>query len=263
MEIIGFILTLFIGLLIGLLGGGGSILTVPILVYLLAIPATLSTTYSLALVSISSILAAAPHLMRRELSFKKILLLGVPSVLSLYWIRAYALPAIPKYFVLFGISIEKNMAMMVFFSMLMLLAGAYMIRPKKNESSCVDCPYSKLGLMIAGLFEGAITGLVGAGGGFIIVPILMVFGKMNPKQAVVNSLFLIGVKSMIGFLVSHNLMELDLVLLGKLLLIVLIGMYFGRKLHQKIEAQRLKTIFGYFVLGMGFFILLKEWMAIN
>lgn len=91
----------------------------------------------------------------------------------------------------------------------------------------------------------------------------MVFGKMNPKQAVVNSLFLIGVKSLIGFLVSHNLMELDLVLLGKLLLIVLLGMYFGRKLHQKIEAQRLKTIFGYFVLGMGFFILLKEWMAIN
>lgn len=258
MEIIGLILTIFIGLLVGLFGGGGSILTVPVLVYLFAIPATLSTTYSLALVSITSLIAATPHVLQKKLSFKKILQFGIPSMLSLYAVRAYILPSIPATFTLLGFEIEKNLFMMLFFSVLMLTSGFFMIKQKKNNPDCFDCPYNHFVLMIAGLFEGIITGIVGAGGGFIIVPVLMIFGKLSLKQAVANSLFIIGVKSFIGFLGSHDIVELDFYFLAKILVIALVGMYFGIRLNKKLDAKQLKPIFGYFVMIMGFIILIKE-----
>jgi uncharacterized protein len=258
MEIFGFVLTIFIGLLVGLFGGGGSILTVPVLVYLFAVPATLSTTYSLALVSITSLIAAIPHVLQKKLSFKKILQFGIPSLVSLYTVRSYILPSIPPTFNLFGLEIEKNLFMMLFFSILMLTSGFFMIRQKKNNPVCIDCPYNYFVLMITGLFEGFITGIVGAGGGFIIVPALMVFGRLSLKQAVANSLFIIGVKSLIGFLSSHDITELNLYFLAKILFLALIGMYFGVKLYRKSDAKQLKSIFGYFIIIMGFIILVRE-----
>ncbi|UYW02463.1 sulfite exporter TauE/SafE family protein [Flavobacterium agricola] len=258
MEILGFILTILIGLLVGLFGGGGSILTVPVLVYLFAIPATLSTTYSLALVSITSLVAATPHIIQKSLSFKKILQFGIPSMLALYTVRSYILPAIPQTFMIFGYEIEKNVFMLLFFSILMLISGFFMIKQKKNNPDCFDCPYNHYILMIAGLIEGLITGVVGAGGGFIIVPILMIFGKLSTKQAVANSLFIIGVKSLIGFLGSHDISMLDFLFLTKILVIALVGMYFGIQLNKKLDAKQLKPIFGYFVMVMGLVILIKE-----
>lgn len=112
--------------------------------------------------------------------------------------------------------------------------------------------------MFAGLFEGIITGIVGAGGGFIIVPVLMIFGKLSLKKAVVNSLFIIGVKSFIGFLGSHDIAALDFYFLAKIVAIALVGMYFGLKLNKKLDAKQLKPIFGYFIITMGFVILIKE-----
>lgn len=258
MEIIGLVLTIVIGLLVGLFGGGGIILTVPVLVYLFAIPATLSTTYSLALVSITSLIAAAPHVFKNTLSFKKILQFGIPSMFALYTVRAYVLPAIPLTFNLFGFAIEKNLFMMLFFSVLMLASGFFMIKQKKNNPDCIDCPYNHFVLMFAGLFEGIITGIVGAGGGFIIVPVLMIFGKLSLKKAVANSLFIIGVKSFIGFLGSHDIAALDFYFLTKIVAIALVGMYFGLKLNKKLDAKQLKPIFGYFIITMGFVILIKE-----
>lgn len=258
MEILGYILTILIGLLIGLFGGGGSILTVPVLVYLFAIPATLSTTYSLAIVGITSLIATSPNVIKNDLSYKRILQFGIPSVISLYLVRAFLLPSLPTEFLLFGFSIHKNIAMMVFFSILMLVSGVYMIRQKRNEPDCIDCPYKSLVLILAGLVEGFITGIVGAGGGFIIVPVLMIFGKLNMKQAVANSLFIIGVKSIIGFLASADIHELDFIFLAKIFAIALVGMFFGMRLNKKLDAKQLKPIFGYFVVAMGIFIFVKE-----
>jgi len=258
MEILGYILTILIGLLIGLFGGGGSILTVPVLVYLFAIPATLSTTYSLVIVGITSLIATSPNVIKNDLSYKRILQFGIPSVISLYLVRAFLLPSLPTEFLLFGFSIHKNIAMMVFFSILMLVSGVYMIRQKRNEPDCIDCPYKSLVLILAGLVEGFITGIVGAGGGFIIVPVLMIFGKLNMKQAVANSLFIIGVKSIIGFLASADIHELDFIFLAKIFAIALVGMFFGMRLNKKLDAKQLKPIFGYFVVAMGIFIFVKE-----
>lgn len=258
MEILGFFLMIVIGLLVGLFGGGGSILTVPVLVYLFAIPTTLSTTYSLALVSITSLIAAIPHILQKKLFFKKIIQFGVPSMLALYTIRAFVLPSIPTTFQLLGFSIEKNVFMMVFFSILMLTSGFFMIKQKKNNPDCIDCPYNHIALIVAGFLEGTITGFVGAGGGFIIVPILMILGKLSLKQAVANSLFIIGVKSFIGFIGSSDIASLDFIFLIKMLAIALGGMVLGLKLNKKLDSKTLKPIFGYFVMIMGTFILLKE-----
>lgn len=258
METIGYLLTVVIGILIGLFGGGGSILTVPVLVYLFLIPTTLSTTYSLALVSISSLIAATPHIINKQLSFNRIIQFGVPSLLSLYTVRAFVLPSIPNEFHLFGFNIQKDVFMIVFFSIIMLIAGFFMIRNTKQGTQEVDGDHNPKTLIIAGLLEGAITGIVGAGGGFIIVPVLMFFGKLSMKQAVANSLFIIGVKSLIGFMGSHDMLELDFKFLLLLLTIALVGMTIGMRLNKKMDSKKLKPIFGYFVIGMGVFILIKE-----
>ena len=258
MEFIGFILTIIIGLLIGLFGGGGSILTVPVLVYIFFIPASVSTTYSLALVSITSLLASFPHVLKKRLSFKKIVQFGLPSMLALYSVRSFVLPSIPSTFSVFGFLIEKDFFMMLFFAILMLISGVFMIKQKRNNPDCIDCVYNKYILILAGFSEGFITGMVGAGGGFIIVPILIIFGKLSIKQAIANSLFIIGVKSFIGFLGSQDLGLLDHSLLFKLIILALVGMFLGVQLSKKIESVKLKPIFGFFVVIMGIVILVKE-----
>jgi len=258
METAGFALTVVIGLLVGLFGGGGSILTVPVLVYLFAVPAAGATTYSLALVSITSLVAAVPSVRQKKIAYQKTLQFGIPSLIALYTVRAYVLPAIPLHFDLWGCSMEKNTFTMLFFSALMLASGIFMIRKKKNNTECPDCRYNPFVLMGAGLLEGLITGIVGAGGGFIIVPVLMVFGKLSLKQAVANSLVIIGVKSFIGFLGSPDLSGLDLFFLAKIVLIASVGMYLGIKLNKKLDSQQLKPVFGYFIILMGVAVLLKE-----
>lgn len=258
MEIFGYLLTTVIGLLIGLFGGGGSILTVPVLVYLFVIPTSLATTYSLAIVSFTSLIAVIPSLLKKQLSIKRTMQFGLPSLIALYAIRAFLLPAIPNHFFLFGYEISKNTSLLIFFSVLMLVAGSFMIRQRNNEPDCIDCPYNSLVLVFAGFAEGTITGIVGAGGGFIIVPILMIFGKLGMKQAVANSLLIIGVKSFIGFIASSDLPLLDFKFLMLLIAIAILGMYLGMQLNKRLNAKQLKPIFGYFVIIMGIFILFKE-----
>lgn len=258
MEILGYILTVVIGILVGLFGGGGSILTVPVLVYLFAVPTSLSTTYSLALVSITSLIAAIPHVFNKQISFKRAFQFGFPSLIALYSIRAFVLPAIPSQFILFGFSLNKNVFMLIFFAVLMLVSGIFMIKQKRKDPVCIDCPYNSMVLIFAGLAEGIITGIVGAGGGFIIVPVLMIIGKLNMKQAVANSLLIIGVKSLIGFLGSKDVIFLDFDFLSILLGIAILGMVLGLQLNKRLDVKQLKPIFGYFVLGMGIFILIKD-----
>lgn len=258
MEIIGYLLTIVIGVLVGLFGGGGSILTVPVLVYLFAVPTSLATTYSLALVSITSLIASAPYVVKKQISFQRAVQFGVPSLIALYTVRAFILPSIPEQFTVFGILVEKNVFMLIFFSILMLVSGFYMIKQRSKEPDCIDCPYNSLVLIFAGLTEGVITGIVGAGGGFIIVPVLMIFGKLNMKQAVANSLFIIGIKSFIGFLGSQDISDLNFNFLALLLAIAIVGMLLGLRLNKRLNAKQLKPIFGCFVIAMGLFILIKE-----
>lgn len=260
MEIIGYLSAIGIGLLIGLLGGGGSILTVPVLVYLFAVSPIMATTYSLFIVGVTSTIATVPNILNKTIAIKKALYFGVPSLIAVYATRAFIVPAMPKEVSIFGfISMSKDSFFMLFFALLMLASAYNMLRKKKvTEEECYNCPFSIAVMMFVGATEGFITGLVGAGGGFIIIPALVLIAKTPMKQAISTSLLIIGIKSIIGFVGTPNLHELDLTLLLTLTAIALVGMYFGIKINKKIDSNKLKPIFGGFVLIMGFFILIKE-----
>lgn len=258
MLITGFILTILIGILIGLFGGGGSILTVPVLVYLFAVPAGLATTYSLALVGLTSLFAVAPAVWQKRMAWPKVIAFGLPSMLAMLTVRAYIIPLIPAYINVFGHLLYKDTLTMLAFSVLMLVAGFYMLRQNKATAAMPSKSPSLKVLSAAGIAEGAITGLVGAGGGFIIVPMLLIFGQLPLKQAILNSLLIIGIKSTLGFLASHNLGNISPLLLTQLLAIAFVGMFIGTQLSKRLATKQLKPIFGAFVILMGLLVLLKE-----
>lgn len=201
-EILGFIGALLIGLVLGLIGGGGSILTVPILVYALTLNPVLATAYSLFVVGATSLVGAIKNMMKGMVDFKTAIIFAIPAFIAVYLTRAYLIPAIPdELFTVSGIVITKNLAIMLFFAVIMLLASISMIRNNRKESdedSAINYNYPLI--IVEGLVVGTITGIVGAGGGFLIIPALVLLAKLPMKKAVATSLFIIAIKSLIGFL---------------------------------------------------------------
>jgi uncharacterized protein len=202
MEIIGFVASVVMGLSLGLIGGGGSILTVPILVYLFGVNPVLSTSYSLFVVGLTSLIGSYSHFKKGNLDMKTALIFGVPSIVSVYAVRKFVVPIIPDpVFSIGDMVITKSIFVLMVFAMLMVMAALSMIRKSKRE--VLDCnekiSYNFPLILAEGILVGAITGLVGAGGGFLIIPALVLFGGLCMKKAVGTSLLIIALKSLIGF----------------------------------------------------------------
>jgi uncharacterized protein len=261
MELIGFSASVIMGLSLGLIGGGGSILTVPILVYLFGVDPVASTAYSLFVVGLTSLVGSASHFRKGNVHLKTALIFGVPSILSVYSVRKFLVPAIPDNILTIGdLVVTKSLFVMVLFAVLMLLASISMIRkPKKSEKAEGEAHYNYPVIFAEGLLVGGITGLVGAGGGFLIIPALVLMAGLPMKKAVGTSLLIIGMKSLIGF--TGDLSG-DLVIDYKFMMIfsafALVGIFAGSYLTKFIPNEKLKPVFGYFVLIMGFYILGKE-----
>ena len=209
--ITGFAAAIFIGISLGLIGGGGSILTVPVLVYILGVNPVLATAYSL-----------------------------------------------------FVVGITKNIGIMVFFALIMLAASYSMITTKKCEDCEEDGPVAFNFPMIAleGSVVGLITGIVGAGGGFLIIPALVLLAKLPMKMAVGTSLLIIAAKSLIGFLGDLSTQTIDWQMLLIFTALSIVGIFIGSALSKKINERVLKTGFGWFVLLMGIYIITKELLAV-
>lgn len=261
MEILGYIAAIAIGITLGLIGGGGSILTVPILVYLFRINPELATSYSLFIVGITASIGSIKQYLLQLLKLKEAIYFAVPSVLSLLLVRKLVLPSIPdNLWPLGDLMITKNMFIMLIFAVLMLLASRAMIygQPKTNKK---EPNYFKLGGI--GLGVGLVTGFLGAGGGFLIIPALLFFAGIPIKQAVGTSLFIIALNSLIGFtgdIISG--VKLDYPFLLSITGIAVIGMFIGMAISKKIDGAKLKPAFGWFVLAMGIFIVVKEiWLS--
>lgn len=258
MEIIGYILAVFVGISLGLIGGGGSILTVPILVYLFSVKPELATTYSLFIVGISSLIGSIKHYKLGNLKINTALSFGIPAILSLLAIRKFILPKIPT--ILFQINnfiVTKNMLLMVVFAMLMIAASTSMIR-KTNATNINQLP-QKNKLIFYGLLVGIVTGFLGAGGGFLIIPALIFFANLPMKQAVGTSLLIIASNALIGFGGDMiNGVVVDFQLLFSFSLLAIAGIFIGTFLSKKIDGNTLKPIFGWFVLIMGLYIIAKE-----
>lgn len=264
MEIIGYIGAIVMGLTLGLIGGGGSILTVPILVYLFSVDAVLATAYSLFIVGFTSLIGSFSHMKLGNVHWRTAIVFGVPSIISVFLTRLYLVPAIPNPIIQMGsFEVSKSMGLLLLFAVIMLLASYSMIKkPKKkdvkeNDSSAVAFNYPLI--LLEGAVVGMVTGLVGAGGGFLIIPALVLLAKLPMKQAVGTSLIIIAAKSLIGFMGDLNGSEvIDWSFLGLFSGLAVVGIIVGSLLSKKIPGEKLKPAFGWFVLVMGVYIIAKE-----
>ena len=260
MEIIGYILAVLSGVSLGLIGGGGSILTIPILVYILGIEAAeTAPAYSLFIVGIASLLGVFVKARDNEVDFKAAAYFGIPTVIAIFITRQYIVPAIPETIFDFeNFKLNKRFFIMGFFAIIMIAAAFIMI---KGEKKINQLPLKKKIPVLnffGGLGIGSLTGLIGAGGGFIIIPALIKIGDLTMKTAIGTSLAIITMNSFFGFLGSVSQINIDWRVLILFTLFASSGIFIGSFFSRKINSVTLKKGFGYFVLVMGVFILIKE-----
>lgn len=261
MEIIGYIASLFIGISLGLIGGGGSILTVPVLVYLFNVEPVAATAYSLFIVGVSSLFGAYPKYKQGLVNLKTALIFGIPSIAAVFGTRKYIVPGIPnEVFNIGDFVVTKSILLMILFAILMVFASVSMIKDKKKktEDENGQQKFNYPMIMLEGTVVGILTGLVGAGGGFLIIPALVIFSKLPMKQAVGTSLLIIAAKSLIGFTGDLSNYAMDWKLLLTITALAIAGIFIGDSLSKKIDGNKLKKGFGWFVLVMGIYIIVKE-----
>lgn len=261
MEIIGYAASVLIGVSLGLIGGGGSILTVPVLVYLFGIDALLATEYSLFIVGVSSAVGSITYFKKGLIDFKVALIFGIPSVISIFLTRIYLLPLIPEE--LLSIKdwrVTKNIFLLLIFAVLMILASYKMI---KNQASgeIDDNELNKNKVLLVaseGMLVGILTGLLGAGGGFMIIPALVNLLKVPVKTAIGTSLVIISLNSLIGFFSSMNNAKIEWDFLISIAGIAIVGIIIGSQISKKVDGKKLKPAFGWFILVMGVYIITRE-----
>lgn len=256
--LIGFLLAIAVGATLGLVGSGGTILTVPILVYVMGVEPMLATTYSLFAIGITSLVGSAKGFLAKEVDVEKVISFGIPSLLMVFITRSFLLPLLPAVIQLGPLEVEQSLLLMVLFALVMLASSWSMIRESERSQVLVqDVPLAAV--IAQGVLVGLITGVVGAGGGFLIIPALVNFYRMPIKQAVSTSLVIITVNSFFGVLGDvDRLPDFDWTLILGYTACAVLGIFIGFGLSNKINGQHLKKMFGYLILFMGIYILLKE-----
>jgi hypothetical protein len=261
MEIAGYLGALIIGITLGLIGGGGSILTVPVFAYLFGIEPVLATAYSLFVVGSTAAVGAIQYFERKLVDVKTAIVFAVPSFIAVFITRSVLVPAIPDpIFVLNNWTLSKPVGIMLFFAVVMFSAAFSMIRnkqssTKKEQTVAFNYPL----ILLEGTVVGVLTGLVGAGGGFLIIPALVLFAGLPMKLAVGTSLVIISLKSLIGFvgdIQAGRMIDWSFLLIFTLVAVV--GIIIGSRISRKIEGGKIKKAFGWFVLIMSFVIFFQE-----
>ena len=267
MELLGFLMAIIIGIVLGILGGGGSILSVPVLVYLFHLNPTTATAYSLFIVGISSLIGVLPKYRQGLVHLKTALIFGIPALISVFITRKFLIPSISNEIISFSnFIITKAMLTMIVFALLMIIASFSMIRKSVEYSlTSEDINVSNyFSIIIQGLFLGLLTGFIGAGGGFLIIPALVFRCKLPMKIAVGTSLLIIAVNSIIGFIgdlsVTTELINWKLLIIFTSLAIL--GIFIGNYFTKFIDGNKLKRGFGWFILIMGIYIVFHE-LVIN
>lgn len=260
MEIAGYISSLFIGISLGLIGGGGSILTVPVLVYLFHINPVLSTSYSLFIVGATSLAGAINNYRKNLVKVKVALLFGLTSITTVFITRKLIIPFLPeKLFSIGSFAITHSFLTMVLFALLMLAAANAMIKNGRNTAGVK--PKTKLNLvklLLYGIAVGLATGFLGAGGGFLLIPTLVLFVGLPMKEAIGTSLLIIALNSLIGFTGDLGHFSIDWKFLCLITLIAIAGIIIGGLINKKVKGEKLKKGFGWFVMIMAIFILISE-----
>lgn len=261
-TIIGYIAALIIGIVLGLIGSGGSILAVPVFVYLLSINPVTATAYSLFVVGVSSGVGAIQHFKKGNVAIKTALLFGFPALVAVYLTRRYIVPIIPETVFQMGeFTVTKNVFLMVLFAVLMVGAALSMIVSNKKRVIVVvkeTITYNYPLIFLEGIVIGFLTGLVGAGGGFLIIPALVFFANLPIRKAIATSLLIIAIKSGIGFLGDVQNLEIAWMFLLVFTALSVVGIFIGVRWNGKVNSEKLQKGFGWFVLAIAIAILIKE-----
>lgn len=258
MEAFGYLASVIIGFVLGLLGGGGSILSIPILVYLFHIDAITASAYSLFIVGTTSLAGAVPKYRDHLVNIKTGILFGIPSIVAIFITRRWIVPAIPD--VIFqtdSFSFTKRLLVLGIFAVLMILASLSMIRGRKEIKTLTSGMRIPL-TIVEGILIGFLTGLVGAGGGFLIIPALIFLTRLPMKAASGTSLFIIAINSLVGFSGDLFTMPMDWPFLLKVTSLAIVGVHFGNVLSRRVSNTQLRVGFGWFTLAMGCYILARE-----
>ncbi|MEP7165581.1 MAG: sulfite exporter TauE/SafE family protein [Ferruginibacter sp.] len=258
MEIFGYLASILIGMILGLIGGGGSILTVPVMVYLFMVSPQLATSYSLFVVGTTSLIGVLSRLKTGTVKPSTALLFAASSVITVFLVRKFIIPVLPKtLFSIGSFNVTESLATMILFAVLMLFSSISMIRNKKKPQQS-DVPVDHTRLAIYGVGIGLVTGFLGAGGGFLIIPTLVLLCGLTMKEAVGTSLLIISCNSLTGFVGDLGHFQIDWKLLGIVTSLAISGILIGTQLSKKIKNENLKKGFGWFVLVMGIYIIIKE-----
>lgn len=262
MEIFGYIASICIGLILGLLGGGGSILTIPILVYIFHIDVVLASAYSLFIVGTTSFVGAILKYKQQRVNVRTGIYFAIPSIISIFVTRKWLVPAIPEIVLqVDSFIVTKRLLLLGVFAILMVLASVSMIRDHQQTEKDDDRFRTWL-IIIEGILIGTLTGLVGAGGGFLIIPALVLLTGLNFKTAVGTSLFIIAINSFTGFLGDLLNFSMNWSFLLTITSLAVTGILIGNTLTHTVSSVQLRKIFGWFVLLMGCWILTREiWLT--
>jgi uncharacterized membrane protein YfcA len=246
--ILAWVGAVLIGLSLGMLGSGGAILTVPVLVFLVGEPSKLAVAESLAIVGLIALFGAIPYAWKGQVSWLHVLLFGLPGMGGTYW-GAYVSKWIPE---------TWQMGM---FAVVLLVAAYRMYRPAQGAYTPPE--HFTWKLVLGGLLVGVLSGVIGVGGGFLIVPALVLMGGLNLSQAVGTSLVVITLNSASGFYKYLHLLpqqgySVHWQLVALFMVLGVGGSFFGRYLGSRIPQPILRQGFAGFLLVMGGFILWQD-----
>jgi uncharacterized protein len=258
MELLGLILGILIGITLGLIGSGGSILTIPIFVYIIGISPLLATTYSLFVVGAAAAVGSVVNAKQGAINTTAVLYFGIPSVIAIFLMRRFVMPIIPQQlFNFYGTTITLNFLIMLVFAVLLFWASFAMIR-NANATPSTTLQITPQQFIFKGIVIGVLTGFVGVGGGFLIIPTLVFTARMAMRNAIATSLVIIACNASIGFLGSLKTMDTNWQFLLLFTAFAVVGIFIGIYLSKRITSNKLKPVFGWFILATGVYILAKE-----
>ena len=262
LEILGYIGALIIGIVLGITGGGGSILTVPVLVYVLGYNPIIATAYSLFIVGTTSAFGSIQNFKKGLVVPKTAFLFAIPSVVGVFLTRKFIVPRLPDTVFYFGsVQLSKETFLMLLFAIVMFFASYSMLKNTKEVETVEGKTKNAFFIIVQLFFVGVLIGLIGAGGGFLIVPALLKIAKLPVKKAIATSLLIITINSLIGFLGDLESTVIDWTFLLLFASVSVIGIFIGLHIQNFINEKYLKKLFGIFVLIMSIFIIYKELLS--
>jgi uncharacterized membrane protein YfcA len=256
-------LMLLVGIVLGMVGGGGGTLLMPIFVYWMGINVVTATSYSLFIIGVTSTVGAINFAQKKLVNFRTAFIFAVPSLITVYLVRRFLLPSMPDSVLFFGSAfITKHLFIMMLFAFVLILSSYNMISGRnydigRDEGDKTGVNYPMV--FISGIIVGLLSGLVGAGGGFLILPTLLMFTKLPIRLTIGTSITIIAVNSCFGFLtdlIHSNLLEWEFLMYCSV--VAIIGMFVGSYTGNFISGVKLKKIFGYVTLIVGIVIIVKE-----